>query len=177
MMPYRESWISLEGAVATVHAVIGGAPGPVYQALISICSEGLVRARWTRHHSGTAPAIPRHDWIGASVDWVNCRIIKADGRGMAGVDFSEDDLRAWAASRQPGGAPASAPKRHARYPGDDRLADEAISGIGTKWGNAHQAAIALASRADGNATEASKISRLERKISNRLETSQNTSKD
>jgi hypothetical protein len=176
-MPDQGSWVSLERAVATVHAAIGGSPGPVYQALVSICAEGLVRARWTRHYSGAAPAIPKRDWIGADIDWANYRIVKADGAGMAGVDFSEDDLRAWATSHRPAAAPASALKRHVRYPGDDLLVDEALSGIGTKWGNAHKAALALASRADGNATEASKVSRLETKISNRLEISQNTSKD
>jgi hypothetical protein len=177
IMSDQGSWISLERAVAAVHASIGGSPGPVHQTLISVCAEDLVRARWTSHYSEAAPAIHKRVWIGADIDWANHRIVKADGNGMVGVDFSEDDLRAWATSRQPAAAPAPAPKRHARYLGDDRLVDEALSGIGTKWGNAHQAALALASQADGNATEASKVSRLETKISNRLETSQNTSKD
>jgi hypothetical protein len=94
-------WISLQRAVAAVHAVTGRAPGPVYQTLISLCADGLVRARWTEHASKTQPAIPRRDWIGASIDWSSPsgRIDKADGNGMAGVDFSEDDLNDWAKSR------------------------------------------------------------------------------
>jgi hypothetical protein len=100
-MPDQGSWISLERAVAAVHAAIGGSPGPVYQTLISACAEGLVRARWTLHYLGAAPAIHKRDWIGADIDWANHRIVKADGSGMYGVDFSEDDLKAWATGRRP----------------------------------------------------------------------------
>jgi hypothetical protein len=56
-----------------------------------------VRARWAQHYSGERPAIHRGDWIGADIDWANFRIVKADGSGMAGVDFSEDDLVGWSA--------------------------------------------------------------------------------
>ena len=95
------TWISLQSAVVAVHAVRGGAPGPVYQTLVNLCADGLVRARWTDHTSKTQPAIPRRDWMGASIDWSSPsgRIVKADGNGMAGVDFSEDDLNDWAKSR------------------------------------------------------------------------------
>jgi hypothetical protein len=94
------TWISLQHAVTAVHAAIGGAAGPVYQKLISICAEGLVRARWTAHVSGERPAILKHDWIGADIDWSKPggRVVKANGTGMAGVDFSAEDLRAWAAA-------------------------------------------------------------------------------
>jgi hypothetical protein len=97
VMTDQGTWISLACAVATVHAAIGGAPGPVYQTLISICAEGLVRARWTEHASKAQPAIHKRDWIGADIDWTSPsgRIVKADGAGMAGVDFSEDDLKSW----------------------------------------------------------------------------------
>jgi hypothetical protein len=94
------TWISLQRAVVAVHAVTDGPPGPVYQTLISLCAEGFVRARWTAHHLKAQPAIPRHDWIGASIDWSipGGRIMKANGSGMAGVDFSEDDLNGWVKS-------------------------------------------------------------------------------
>jgi hypothetical protein len=105
------TWISLQRAVVAVHAVIGGAPGPVYQTLISICAEGLVRARWTAHVSKTQPAILKQNWIGANIDWTSPsgRIVKADGAGMAGVDFSGEDLDCWAASRQQAAAEPSSP--------------------------------------------------------------------
>ena len=88
-------------AVAAVQAAIGGrAPGVVNQTLITICAEGIVRSRWTGHHSKTQPAIHKRDWIGADIDWscASGRIEKADGRRMADVDFSEDDLDDWAKS-------------------------------------------------------------------------------
>ena len=44
------------------------------------------------------PAIHKREWAGADIDWVNHRIAKADGNYMRGVDFSEDDLKGWAAS-------------------------------------------------------------------------------
>jgi len=99
-MSDQGSWISLQRAVSAVHAVTGRAPGPVYQTLISLCADGLVRARWTEHYLKTQPAIPRWDWIGASIDWSSPsgRIVKADDNGMKGVDFSEDDLNDWAKS-------------------------------------------------------------------------------
>lgn len=99
-MPDQGSWISLARAVAAVQAATGGAPGAVYQTLISICADGIVRARWTAHHSKTQPAIHRRDWIGADIDWANFRVVKAEGSGMAGVDFSEDDLNGWATKQK-----------------------------------------------------------------------------
>jgi hypothetical protein len=103
IMSDQGTWISLQRAVVTVHAVMGGAPGPVYQTLISICADGLARARWTGHHSRTRPAIHKRDWVGADIDWSTPggRVVKADGAGMAGVDFSEDDLNAWVAQQSP----------------------------------------------------------------------------
>jgi hypothetical protein len=106
------NWVSLVRAVEIVHAAIGGAPGAVYQTLIAICAEGLVRAQWTAHFSRTRPAIHKRDWIGADIDWSvpSGRIVKADGAGMAGVDFSEDDLKCWAGARA---AAAAAPEHPA----------------------------------------------------------------
>jgi hypothetical protein len=99
-MPDQGFWISLQGAVVAVYAVTGGPPGPVYQTLISICAQGLVRARWTAHASGARPAIHKREWIGADIDWSgpSGTVVKADGRRMAGVDLSEEDLKAWAAA-------------------------------------------------------------------------------
>jgi hypothetical protein len=100
-MSDQGNWISLQRAVAAIHEVMAGAPGPVYQTLVNLCADGLVRARWTEHTSKTQPAIPRRVWIGASIDWSSPsgRVDKADGNGMAGVDFSEDDINDWARSR------------------------------------------------------------------------------
>jgi len=92
-------FISIESTVAFVKKVTGAALGPACQTLISICESGAVRSRWSAHHSQTWPAIPKQDWIGADIDWQGYRVRKADGRYMAGVSFSEDDLNAWAASR------------------------------------------------------------------------------
>jgi hypothetical protein len=99
-MSDQGNWISLQRAVAAIHEVMAGAPGPVYQTLVNLCADGLVRARWTEHASKTQPAIPRRVWIGASIDWSSPsgRVDKADGNGMAGVDFSEADLNDWAKS-------------------------------------------------------------------------------
>jgi hypothetical protein len=102
-MPDQGYWISLQGAVVAVYAVTGGAPDPVYQTLVSICAQGLVRARWTAHASGGRPAIHKREWIGADIDWSSASgtVVKADGTRMAGVDLSEDDLKAWGALQTP----------------------------------------------------------------------------
>jgi hypothetical protein len=72
------------------------------------------------------------------------------------------------------------PGMHQRYAGDDALAAEGRAGMNSgKFSNAWQAAQALGPRAEGTATDAAKIHRLHkkilhpRKISKRLETSQN----
>jgi hypothetical protein len=122
-MADQGNWVSLVRAVEAVHAVTGGAPGAVYQTLIAICAEGLVRAEWTAHFSRTRPPIRKRDWIGADIDWSvrSGRIVKADGNGMAGVDFSEDDLKCWAAAR----APAAAPEHPAPLSKEATLIDAA----------------------------------------------------
>jgi hypothetical protein len=91
----RENWVSLPQAVAIVKAAAGLSQGPAQRTLIAICESGDVRARWTGHYLKTRPPIHRRDWIGADIDWANFRVVKADGAGMAGVDFSEDDLIGW----------------------------------------------------------------------------------
>jgi hypothetical protein len=91
-----EKWLSLERTVDFVKTVTVSSLGPACQTLISICESGSVRARWTDHYMKTLPAIHKRDWIGADIDWKNFRVVKADGAGMAGVDFSEDDLNTWA---------------------------------------------------------------------------------
>jgi hypothetical protein len=91
-----ESWVSLARTIDFIRTVTGSSQGPACQTLISICESGDVRARWTDHYMKTLPAIHKRDWIGADIDWANFRVVKADGAGMAGVDFSEDDLNNWA---------------------------------------------------------------------------------
>ena len=60
---------------------------------------------------------------------------------------------------------APLPRKSRRYAGDDELAREGFKGIQTgKWPNQHQAAIALAPRAEGT-SDTAKIDRLQRKIS------------
>jgi hypothetical protein len=112
----RGSWISLERAAEAVRAVTGGAPGSVYQTLITICTEGFVRARWTAHYLGYQPPMLKQDWIGANIDWStpSGRIVKANGARLPGVDFSEEDLDWWAASRQKPAAEPSSPLRKKR---------------------------------------------------------------
>jgi hypothetical protein len=105
-----EHWVSLKGTVDFVKTVTGSSLGPACQTLISICETGEVRARWTQHYSGERPAIHRGDWIGADIDWANFRIVKADGSGMAGVDFSEDDLNHWASKISETGSANMEPK-------------------------------------------------------------------
>jgi hypothetical protein len=97
IMSDLENWISLPQAVAIVKGAIGVSQGPAQQKLIAICESGDVRARWSDHYLKTRPAIHKRDWIGADIDWANFRVVKADGAGMAGVEFSEDDLNGWAA--------------------------------------------------------------------------------
>jgi hypothetical protein len=92
-----------------VKSVTGSALGPACQTLVSICESGAVRSRWSGHHSGTSPTISKRDWIGADIDWQGFRVHKADDRYMAGVYFSENDLNAWAASRELAAAPIGAP--------------------------------------------------------------------
>jgi hypothetical protein len=91
-----ENWVSIERTVDFVKTVTGSSLGPTCQTLISICESGEVRARWAAHVSRTLPAIHKRDWIGADIDLANFRVVKANGAGMAGVDFSEDDLNTWA---------------------------------------------------------------------------------
>ena len=97
-MSDQEKWASLPQAVAIVKVAIGSSQGPAQRRLIAICESGDVRARWTGHHSKSLPAIHKRDWIGADIDWANFRIVKANGAGMADVDFSEDDLNSWVKS-------------------------------------------------------------------------------
>ncbi|MCK1706128.1 hypothetical protein IVA86_33185 [Bradyrhizobium sp. 146] len=67
---------------------------------------------------------------------------------------------------------------HRRFSDDESLAREGAGGLDSgRWPNAHQAALELAKRADGNATFESKVRRIEGKISKILETSRNVSKD
>jgi hypothetical protein len=99
IMSDQEKWVSLPQAVAIVKAAAGLSQGSAQRTLIAICESGDVRTRWTGHYSKTYPPIHKRDWIGADIDWANFRVVKADGAGMAGVDFSEDDLRGWAAQR------------------------------------------------------------------------------
>jgi hypothetical protein len=55
-----------------------------------------------------------------------------------------------------------------RYAGDDELVAEGVKGIKSKrWPYNHQAAMDLAHRADGSATYASKVRRIEAKIAER----------
>ena len=119
-MSDQENLVSLALAVAIVKAATGFSQGPAQRTLINICGTGDVRTQWTKHASGEQPAIHRSVWIGAEIDWRNFRIVKADGNGMQGVDFSEEDLKAWAALQK-----RSQPKRHlgpqrrGRRPGAD----------------------------------------------------------
>jgi hypothetical protein len=94
-----ENWISLPQAVAIVKTAIGMSQGPTQQKLIAICESGDVRARWSGHHMKARPPIHKRDWVGADIDWANFRVVKADGTGMAGVDFSEEDLKTWIAQQ------------------------------------------------------------------------------
>jgi hypothetical protein len=96
-MSDQEKWVSLPQAVAIVRAATGLSQGSAQRTLIAICESGDIRTRWTGHYSKTYPPIHKRDWVGADIDWANFRVVKADGAGMAGVDFSEEDLRAWAA--------------------------------------------------------------------------------
>jgi hypothetical protein len=102
-----EQWLSLKRTIDFIQTVTGSSLGPACQTLISICETGEVRARWTDHFSRTVPAIHKRDWIGADIDWSTSRfrVVKADRAGMAGVDFSVDDLNAWSASRVPAPSP------------------------------------------------------------------------
>lgn len=78
--------------------------------------------------------------------------------------WNDDLLRLWHVS----GVPTPAPEPHTRFPLDYALAMEGKAGLQSKppkWPNKHQAAIELAERAEGNATIESKVSRIERKIS------------
>jgi len=110
-MPDQEKWVSLAQAVAIVKAAAGLSQGPAQRTLIAICESGDVRAQWTDHYLRGRPAIHKRDWIGADIDWANFRVVKADRAGMLGVDFSEEDLSAWAAL-QPPSAPKGARGRH-----------------------------------------------------------------
>jgi hypothetical protein len=98
-MSDQENWVSLARAVEIVKAAIGSSQGPAQRRLIAICESGDVRARWSGYYLKTRPAIHKRDWIGADIDWANFRVVKADGAGMAGVDFSEEDLNAWVAQQ------------------------------------------------------------------------------
>src|SRR5438105_969278 len=117
-----EYWISLARTVDFIKTVTGSSPGPACQTLISICESGEVRARWTDHYSGALPPIHKRDWIGADIDWAKFRVVKADGAGMAGVDFSADDLNTWAARNS---AKTAATKIEAPAPASRDTAEEA----------------------------------------------------
>jgi hypothetical protein len=134
-MSDQGNWISLQRAVAAIHEVMAGAPGPVYQTLVNLCADGLVRARWTEHASKTQPAIPRRVWIGASIDWSSPsgRVDKADGNGMAGVDFSEEDLRAWAAAAALGPAAPEQPDVAHPQTTSRQTAEEAAESLIAAW--------------------------------------------
>jgi hypothetical protein len=108
-MSEQENWVSLPQAVAIVKAAAGIPQGPAQRTLIAICESGDVRSRWTGHYLKTQPAIHRQDWIGADIDWANFRVVKANGAGMAEVDFSDADLNAWAASQKQPAATSSSP--------------------------------------------------------------------
>ena len=88
---------------------------------------------------------------------------------MAGyIRISRKDLQDWLDRDSP--QPNLAPRSNQRFPEDAGLVAEAVDGLRAnppKWPNAHQAAIALQSRAKG-ASAAAKIDRLERKISKAL---------
>jgi len=69
------------------------------------------------------------------------------------------------------------PAKNSRFTEDDNLVCEAVQGLETRrWPNKHQAAIALAARAQGT-SETAIVRRLEGKISKVLETTRNNSKD
>jgi hypothetical protein len=97
-MSVQENWVSLVRAVTTVKAATGSSQGPAQRTLTAICESGDVRARWTGHYLKRRPAIHKREWIGADIDMENSRVIKADGAGMAEVEFSDEDLRHWAKS-------------------------------------------------------------------------------
>jgi hypothetical protein len=128
-----ENWVSLPRTIDFVKTETGSSIGPARQTLISICESGEVRARWAAHVSGALPAIHKRDWIGADIDWKNFRVVKADGAGMAGVDFSEDDLNSWAARNSAKTAtteteaPAACAKKNgAKRPRKRGAAEEAV---------------------------------------------------
>jgi hypothetical protein len=89
----------------------------------------------------------------------------------ARIEIWKDDLlRLWPAGgiKRSNEKPTPAPEPHTRFPLDYALALEGKAGLQSnprKWPNKHQAALELAERAEGNATIESKVSRIERKIS------------
>ena len=98
---------------------------------------------------------------------------------ITAAPLSKETLREKGAAKAKPRKPKQ-PHMHQRYAGDDALAAEGRAGMKSrKFSNAWQAAQALGPRAEGTATDASKVHRLHkkilhpRKISKRLETSLN----
>jgi hypothetical protein len=158
------AWISISGAVKVLAERKRISLGRAKAELIEACHAGLIQNRWRGHYAGFCPQIARQQWLGADIDISANRVTLADDTPRAFVDLDTTDFEAWLAEQSP------QPKGR-RFANDDELVAEGKRGIGAnKYNNAHHAAQALASRAQGQ-SESAKIARLRKKIQAALKAS------
>ncbi len=133
--------------------------------LIEACEAGNVGAYWRGHYSQPWPPIARAEWKGADIEVASSTLVlEKSGERRATVDIDRDDYEAWL-NRITAPVAIDLPAKGKRYVGDDELVAEGVEGLRTnRWPNAYQAALELAERARGPATEKSKADRLHRKI-------------
>lgn len=153
------AWIGLITALERACTSRSGSVAENKMALIQACADGMIATRWRGHYSGGSPSISRQQWAGADIDLEFGRVTLADGNSMLGVEVNSSDLEAWLSPQA---------KAHRRFSSDEGLVQEGVAGLRNRiWPNRHQAAIALAPKAEGQ-SEKAKIDRLERKIKTAL---------
>ncbi|WP_143035618.1 hypothetical protein [Bradyrhizobium sp. Rc2d] len=188
-MSQDDRWLTPEQAATLIRQRVGGSVGRSQGILGAARSSGEVRSR-----ASADPVLLMADDGVVGMDMrpgaQNKGGVNSDGKPVvhhlsadaSGARISEDDLLDWLARNHAAGAAITtvAPELspHVRYTTDDELLAEMVQGLTEgRWPNKHQAAIAVAGRAEGSGTREATVRRLEGKVSKLLKTSRNISKD
>src|SRR6185437_4058805 len=119
-----ETWERLKPTIERLRTTRNCTVAEAQLALIEACSQGEIRTIWLGYYDPPCPLISKMDWIGADIDLYNDRIVKADGKRMAYVGFSRDDLEGWLTLSAPAETPSALPQAEATRQVEKSSGDE-----------------------------------------------------
>jgi hypothetical protein len=87
---------TLTEAIAETAKLSGVSIGAAKMKIIEACHAGDIRTCWYGYYRGGSPAIARHEWAGADIDYENEVLIPANnGQRKRGVSLNTSDYEAW----------------------------------------------------------------------------------